>query len=79
MERSWNLNEASDSATGLPYRWAIKGFLPAGMLLLGVASIAVLLRKFIELFGSPEHRRALSDESTEVPERPEPTTPGREQ
>ena len=78
VERSWNLNEASDSATGLPYRWSIKGFLPAGMLFLGIAAIAVLLRKFIELFGSPEHRRALSDESTKVPERPEPTTPGRE-
>ena len=49
------------------------------MLFLGFAAVAVLLRKFIELFGSPEHRRALSDDSTKVPERPEPTTPGREQ
>ena len=79
VERSWNLNEASDSATGLPYRWAIKAFLPAGMLFLGVASIAVLLRKFIELFGSEEHRRAFKDESPERPTPPEPTMTGREQ
>ena len=78
VERSWNLNEASDSATGLPYRWAIKAFLPAGMLLLGLASIAVLLRKFIELFGSPELRRAFKDEGPERPAPPQPTVPGRE-
>ena len=65
------MGEASDSATGLPYRWAIKGFLPAGMLLLGLAAIAVLLRKFVELFGSPELRRSLGDEGAEEPERPE--------
>ena len=58
VERSWAVGEASDSATGLPYRWAIKGFLPAGMLLLGLAAVAVLLRKFVELFGSPELRHA---------------------
>ncbi|MDE0379294.1 MAG: TRAP transporter small permease subunit [Rhodospirillales bacterium] len=79
VERSWSLNEASDSATGLPYRWAIKAFLPAGMLFLGLASIAVLLRKFIELFGSDEHRRAFKDESPERPTPPEPTVTGREQ
>ena len=55
------MGEASDSATGLPYRWAIKGFLPAGMLLLGLATIAVLLRKFVELFGSPEFRPAAEE------------------
>ena len=71
VERSWVVGEASDSATGLPYRWAIKGFLPAGMLLLGLAAIAVLLRKFVELFGSPELRRSLGDEGAEEPERPE--------
>ena len=79
VERSWNLNEASDSATGLPYRWAIKGFLPAGMLLLGVASIAVVLRKFIELFGSPELRRAFEDRDATEQKRPDPVAPSREQ
>ena len=71
VERSWNLNEASDSATGLPFRWAVKAFLPAGMLLLGLAAIAVVLRKFVELFGSPELRRTLDDEGQAEPERPE--------
>ena len=61
VERSWSLNEASDSATGLPFRWAVKAFLPAGMLLLGFAAIAVLLRKFVELFGPPELRPATED------------------
>jgi len=61
VERSWSLNEASDSATGLPYRWAIKAFLPAGTLMLGLAAVAVLLRKFVELFGSPELRHAAAE------------------
>ena len=61
VERSWAVGEASDSATGLPFRWAIKAFLPAGMLLLGLAAIAVLLRKFVELFGSPELRHAVAE------------------
>ena len=61
VERSWAVGEASDSATGLPFRWAIKAFLPAGMLLLGIAAIAVLLRKFVELFGSPELRHAVAE------------------
>ena len=61
VERSWNLNEASDSATGFPYRWAIKGFLPAGMLFLGLASVAVLLRKFVQLFGPDELRHAIAE------------------
>ena len=79
VERSWAVGEASDSATGLPYRWAIKAFLPAGMLLLGLATIAVLLRKFIELFGSPELRRTFEDKSADEPERPDAAAPGREQ
>ena len=79
VERSWAVGEASDSATGLPFRWAIKAFLPAGMLLLGLASIAVLLRKIIQLFGSPELRRAFEDEDAERPAPPAPTLPGREQ
>ena len=61
VERSWAVGEASDSATGLPFRWAIKAFLPAGMLLLLLAAVAVLLRKFVELFGPPELRRAAEE------------------
>ena len=62
VERSWNVNEASDSATGLPYRWAIKAFLPVGLFFLLVAGIVVLLRKFLELFGPPELGQLVTEE-----------------
>ena len=65
VERSWDLNEASDSATGLPYRWAIKAFMPIGMFTLLLAGIVVLLRRFIDLFGPPDIRRAVAE-----PEKP---------
>ncbi len=52
--RSWAIGEVSDSATGLPYRWIIKAFLPIGIVFLFLGALTILLRKFIELFGSPE-------------------------
>ncbi len=61
VERSWSLNEASDSATGLPYRWAIKAFLPVGLFFLLMAGIVVLLRKFIQLFGPPDLCEAVTN------------------
>ena len=70
VERSWHLNEASDSATGLPYRWAIKAFLPVGLFLLLLSGITVLLRKFIQLFGPPELGRIVTEK-----ENPEATHP----
>ena len=67
VERSWHLNEASDSATGLPYRWAIKAFMPVGMFTLLLAGFVVLLRRFIDLFGPPDLRRVVVEtESREV-------------
>ena len=63
VERSWAVGEASDSATGLPYRWAIKAFMPLGLLFLLIAGIATLLRKFVELFGPPELRPIVEEES----------------
>ena len=59
LERSWAVSEASDSATGLPYRWAIKAFLPIGLFVLLLSGITVLLRKIIELFGPPDLRRLI--------------------
>lgn len=53
-ERSWAIDETSDSATGLPYRWIIKAFLPIGFVFIFLGSLAVLLRKIVELFGPPE-------------------------
>ena len=65
VDRSWSINEASDSATGLPYRWAIKAFLPLGFLLMLLAGITVALRKIIELFGPPDLRAFVEAEEEE--------------
>jgi len=62
VERSWAVSEASDSATGLPYRWAIKAFLPIGFFFMLMAGVVVALRKFIELFGPPDLRRIVEAE-----------------
>ena len=66
-ERSFLQGEGSSSATGLPYRWAIKTALPLGFALLGLAGIAVALRKFVELFGPPNLRQTVHEiEEAEV-------------
>ncbi|WP_299617493.1 TRAP transporter small permease subunit [Pelagibius sp.] len=65
VDRSWSINESSDSATGLPYRWAIKAFLPIGFFLMLLAGITVALRKFIELFGPPDLRELVEAEEAE--------------
>jgi TRAP-type mannitol/chloroaromatic compound transport system permease small subunit len=57
-ERSWSIGETSDSATGLPYRWAIKIFLPIGFVFIFLAAFTVFLRKVVELFGPPELAKA---------------------
>lgn len=44
MESSWRVAERSESPLGLPWRWAIKSMIPASMFLLGVASIARMIR-----------------------------------
>jgi len=67
VESSWNVGEASDSATGLPYRWAIKVFLPVGFFVMILAGVTVALRKFIELFGPPDLRRIVeAEEAAEI-------------
>lgn len=65
--RSFEINEASDSATGLPYRWIIKATIPLGFILLLLATGVVAARKAIRLFG-PEHlrRRVERVEETEI-------------
>lgn len=52
--RSWAIGEVSDSATGLPYRWVVKAFLPIGFAFIFLGALTVLLRKFVQLFGSNE-------------------------
>lgn len=51
--RSFADNEISASATGLTHRWIIKSVVPIGFALLGLAGLTVLLRKLVELFGTP--------------------------
>ncbi len=77
VERSWHLNEASDSATGLPYRWAIKAFMPIGMFTLLLAGFVVLLRQFIDLFGPPDTRRTVAEEETQEPGNVDAVAPDR--
>jgi TRAP-type mannitol/chloroaromatic compound transport system permease small subunit len=59
--RSWILNESSDSATGLPFRWIIKMALPLGFIFLLLSGVTVLLRKIVELFGPPDLREFVAD------------------
>jgi len=53
VAESWRSGEISPSPGGLPYRWAIKGALLAGFVLLGLAAGSRLLRVSAYLFGSP--------------------------
>ena len=54
---AWEFNEASDSATGLPWRWIPKGVISIGLILLLAAVIAVGLRLVVYLRG-PQRLRA---------------------
>jgi TRAP-type mannitol/chloroaromatic compound transport system permease small subunit len=66
-ERSFATSEVSASATGLTHRWLIKAVIPIGFSLLALAGIAVLLRKFVELFGPEDLRRKVHEiEEAEV-------------
>ncbi|MBV1900835.1 MAG: TRAP transporter small permease subunit [Kordiimonadaceae bacterium] len=51
MSFSFEYNEASASATGLPARWVIKSVLVLGFFLLGIAATARLLESIVFLFG----------------------------
>lgn len=52
--RSFQQHEVSGSMTGLPMRWIIKSAIPVGFVLVLMAGISVLIRKFVYLFG-PRH------------------------
>ncbi|MDH3476027.1 MAG: TRAP transporter small permease subunit [Rhodospirillales bacterium] len=65
--RSFGTDEISASATGLTHRWIIKAAIPIGFSLLGLAGLAVVLRKVVELFGPPELRQRVHEvEEAEV-------------
>ena len=59
--RSFALDEGSGSATGLPNRWIIKAVLPIGFTFLLLATVTVVLRKIVELFGPESLRRRISE------------------
>ena len=50
---AWQFGEISSAPGGLPYRWIIKGFIPVGFILLGLAALARLSRCTALLFGHP--------------------------
>jgi TRAP-type mannitol/chloroaromatic compound transport system permease small subunit len=53
VEISYAQGEGSESLTGIPWRYVIKAFMPAGILLVLLAAIATLLRLIVYLFGDP--------------------------
>ncbi len=56
---AWKINEGSASLVGLPYRWTIKSFLVAGILVAIVAGVSVWLQVAMVLFGPKNLRYAL--------------------
>lgn len=60
-QRSFELNEMSASATGLPYRWIIKAVLPIGFTILLVSAATTALRKSLQLFGPPDIQAIINE------------------
>ena len=46
---SYRVNESSQNPTGLPYRWLIKGVVPATMVLIFIAALARLIQETLLL------------------------------
>lgn len=51
LQQSWLRNESSPNPGGLPWRWALKAFLPLGFMLLALQSLAHVLRHAAGLDG----------------------------
>ncbi len=49
---SWRINEHSDAPLGLPWRWAIKAIIPISFGMLGLATLARLVRDVLFLVKS---------------------------
>ena len=56
---AWNLNEHSESPTGLAQRWIPKGFITVGLILLLLGVFSVMMRMIVFLWG-PDRLRAAS-------------------
>jgi TRAP-type mannitol/chloroaromatic compound transport system permease small subunit len=50
---SWRQGESSPSPNGLPARWVIKSIVAFGLSLLLAATVSVICRKAVRLFGDP--------------------------
>lgn len=57
FHESWLQGEVSQAPAGLPYRWALKFFLPLAFTLLVIAALSRLSRCTALLFGWPAGRR----------------------
>ena len=55
---SWAQNERSPAPNGLPARWVIKYIAACGLSLLLFATISVICRRIVDLFGPPHLRTA---------------------
>jgi len=53
---SYEMNEISASTVGLEHRWIIKSVLVFGLIVAGIAGIAVWLQAALVLFGDPNRR-----------------------
>ncbi|WP_315983734.1 TRAP transporter small permease subunit [Aliamphritea spongicola] len=47
---AWRINEHSESPSGLPWRWLIKGVIPVSMAMLILAALSRLYRDTVLLF-----------------------------
>lgn len=55
---SFHQGEGSESMTGIPWRYVIKGFMPLGILILLLSAIATLVRLIVYLYGPPDEKEA---------------------
>ena len=58
---SWAQNERSPAPNGLPARWVIKYIAAFGLSLLLLATISVICRRLVDLFGPPHLRSSPGD------------------
>jgi TRAP-type mannitol/chloroaromatic compound transport system permease small subunit len=57
VEQSYLVNEQSEAANGLPYRWIVKGILFIGLGLLAAAVLSVVFKLIAFLFGRQSAQR----------------------
>ena len=64
---SWGYLESSDAPNGLPARYIIKSIMAFGLLTVLLASLSLLFRKYVDLFGPPDmHSKNVEPEGVEI-------------